>query len=142
MVCISHRRVAIQTAEDSTCQFLSIVIGKAEGGQTDWHGHVTAITVAPEYRRLGLARRMMERLERVSDGIYHGFFVDLFVRPSNRPAIMMYEGMGYSVFRRIKNYYEGADGFKEEDGFGACLCSPFRIRGSVLTLYRHEKTSF
>lgn len=121
---------------------MSLVIGKTEGGQTDWHGHVTAITVAPEYRRLGLARRMMERLERVSDGIYHGFFVDLFVRPSNRAAIVMYEGMGYSVFRRIKNYYEGNDGFKEEDGFGACLHSRSVILGSTLTFRRHEKTTF
>ena len=31
------------------------VMGKAEGRDRELHGHVTAITVAPEYRRLGLA---------------------------------------------------------------------------------------
>jgi N-terminal acetyltransferase B complex catalytic subunit len=53
------------------------VIGKAEGQGLEWHGHVTAITVAPEYRRLGLARKMMDLLEHVSDEAYHGYFVDL-----------------------------------------------------------------
>ena len=56
------------------------MIGKAEGQGTDWHGHVTAITVAPEYRRLSLAKNMMYELERISDDVYHGFFVDLYVR--------------------------------------------------------------
>jgi N-terminal acetyltransferase B complex catalytic subunit len=44
------------------------------------HGHLTAVTVAPEYRRLGLARKMMSLLELVSDEIYKGLFVDLYVR--------------------------------------------------------------
>lgn len=38
----------------------------------EWHGHVTAITVAPEYRRLSVARKMMEYLERVSDEHHNG----------------------------------------------------------------------
>ena len=42
-------------------------MGKAEGRGKDWHGHVTAITVAPEYRRLGLADGMMKLLENVSE---------------------------------------------------------------------------
>ena len=42
-------------------------MGKVEGKGTNWHGHVTALTVAPEFRRLGLARKLMDRLEVVSD---------------------------------------------------------------------------
>jgi N-terminal acetyltransferase B complex catalytic subunit len=53
------------------------VLGKAEGTGAEWHGHVTAVTVAPEYRRLGLARKMMDLLEHVSDESYQGYFVDL-----------------------------------------------------------------
>ena len=34
-------------------------MGKAEGLGKDWHGHVTAVTVAPEFRRLGLAAKLM-----------------------------------------------------------------------------------
>jgi ribosomal protein S18 acetylase RimI-like enzyme len=46
------------------------VLGKAEGRAEDWHGHVSAVTVAPQYRRLGLARRLMAELERVSEHMW------------------------------------------------------------------------
>lgn len=42
-------------------------MGKAEGTGEQWHGHVTALTVAPEYRRLGLAMQLMAELEDISD---------------------------------------------------------------------------
>ena len=42
-------------------------MGKAEGHAENWHGHVTALTVAPEFRRLGLAANLMKRLEDVSE---------------------------------------------------------------------------
>lgn len=101
------------------------VIGKAEGQSTEWHGHITALTVAPEYRRLYLARNMINILEMVSDQIYKGFFVDLYVRCANHVAIEMYEGLGYSVYRRVKEYYGslglGKGGRDEEDAFGKFL---------------------
>ncbi|KAF9168744.1 N-terminal acetyltransferase [Actinomortierella ambigua] len=86
---------------------MAYVMGKAEGKGTDWHGHVTAITVAPEYRRLGLAEGMMDLLESVSEQPYDGYFVDLFVRRSNKVAIDMYKRFGYSVYRTVVNYYQG-----------------------------------
>ena len=99
------------------------VIGKAEGGGLEWHGHVTAITVAPEYRRLSIARKMMDLLENVSDQVYKGYFVDLYVRCNNHIAIKMYEGLGYSVYRRVREDYEslglGKSAKDEEDAFGA-----------------------
>ena len=42
-------------------------MGKAEGEGTNWHGHVTALTIAPEYRRLGLGRQLMAELEDISE---------------------------------------------------------------------------
>lgn len=42
-------------------------MGKAEGSADLWHGHVTALTVAPEYRRLGLAAKLMNILEEISE---------------------------------------------------------------------------
>ncbi|EIN07135.1 N-acetyltransferase [Punctularia strigosozonata HHB-11173 SS5] len=102
-------------------RMMGYVLGKAEGQGTEWHGHVTAITVAPEYRRLSLARKMMNLLEHVSDEAYRGFFVDLYVRCANQVAITMYEGMGYSVYRRVREYYgslgKGRAGKDEEDAF-------------------------
>ena len=42
-------------------------MGKAEGHGTNWHGHVTALSVAPDYRRLGLAAKLMSGLEEISE---------------------------------------------------------------------------
>lgn len=81
------------------------VLGKAEGKAAEWHGHITSFSVAPEYRRLGLASAMIGQLELISDQIYKGFFIDLFVRCTNDVAIGMYEKHGYSVYRRIRGYY-------------------------------------
>lgn len=90
-------------------------MGKAEGKGVDWHGHVTAITVAPQYRRLGLARLLMAELETMSDKVYSGYFVDLFVRASNGVAIGMYEKMGYSTYRQVIGYYSGDENNPGED---------------------------
>jgi N-terminal acetyltransferase B complex catalytic subunit len=87
--------------------FLSfLVIGKCEGEGRDWHGHVTALTVAPDYRRLGVGQRLMNHLESVSES-GEMYFVDLFVRNSNQKAKSMYEKMGYSTFRQVTGYYTG-----------------------------------
>ena len=77
-----------------------------------WHGHVTAVTVAPEYRRLGIASKLMDFLESVSEHAYNAFFVDLFVRVSNNLALLMYTALGYTVYRQVLEYYSG-----EEDAF-------------------------
>jgi hypothetical protein len=65
---------------------------------------------------------MMNFLELVSDQMFKGFFVDLYVRCANKVAIDMYEGMGYSVYRRVREYYGnlgvGKGGRDEEDAFG------------------------
>lgn len=69
-----------------------------------WHGHVTALTVAPQYRRLGLAQDLTKALERGCEE-QEAWFVDLFVREGNETAVGLYRGMGYSVFRRVVDYY-------------------------------------
>jgi N-terminal acetyltransferase B complex catalytic subunit len=40
-------------------------VAQAEGTEKLWHGHVTAVTVSPEYRRLGIATNLMAYLEKV-----------------------------------------------------------------------------
>lgn len=75
--------------------------GKAEGQKKLWHGHVTAVTVSPEYRRLGVASNLMAFLEEVSQDIYNAYFVDLFVRVSNQLAQIMYNGLQYSIYRQV-----------------------------------------
>ena len=49
--------------------FFIIVMGKAEGHLVNeqWHGHVTCLSVANEFRRLGLAGKLMKGLEDTSE---------------------------------------------------------------------------
>ncbi|KAI9858979.1 MAG: hypothetical protein M1824_003980 [Vezdaea acicularis] len=84
-----------------------------------WHGHITALTVAPNARRLGLARKLTESLEAAAEA-QNAWFVDLYVRASNTVAVEMYKKMGYSIYRRVVGYYnddptgrstEGEDAF-------------------------------
>lgn len=55
------------TAEAPDGTLMGYIMGKAEGEGENWHGHVTAVTVAPDYRRLGLASQLMSLLEEISE---------------------------------------------------------------------------
>ena len=87
-------------------------MGKAEGEGENWHGHISAVTVAPRYRRLGLAAMLIKYLEDITVEVHDGYFVDLFVRMSNLLAINMYKKFGYIVYRRVIGYYAA-----EEDAY-------------------------
>lgn len=93
---------------------MGYMLGKSEGVGKGWHGHVSAVTVAPTYRRIGLAKTLMDDLEYLSTDVYNAYFVDLFVRASNTLAISMYEKFGYVKYRRVLDYYSGDD---PEDAF-------------------------
>ncbi|KAM9316168.1 N-alpha-acetyltransferase 20-like [Gastrophryne carolinensis] len=105
-------------AEAPGGELMGYIMGKAEGSlaREEWHGHVTAVSVAPEYRRLGLAAKLMEILEEISER-KGGFFVDLFVRVSNQVAFNTYKQLGYSVYRKVIKYYSTSSGEPGEDAF-------------------------
>eukprot|EP00866_Antonospora_locustae_P000860 jgi/Antlo1/860/1971 len=82
---------------------LAYLIGKHETA-TDFHAHVTALTVAPQYRRLGFGAQLMNILR--ENGLQNGAkFIDLFVRVSNEKAIRFYHHLGYVVHRTVFHYY-------------------------------------
>lgn len=54
---------------DINTNIINVVMGKVEGQGDSWHGHVTAVTVAPEYRRQQLAKKLMNLLEDISDNM-------------------------------------------------------------------------
>lgn len=92
---------------------MGYIMGKAEGQGQNWHGHITALTVSPSYRRLGLAAMLIDFLETLSEK-KQAYFVDLFVRVSNKVAINMYQQLGYIVYRTVLEYYSGNP---DEDAF-------------------------
>jgi [ribosomal protein S18]-alanine N-acetyltransferase len=66
--------------------------------------HVMNIAVAPEYRRRGIARNLMERLFEVTarDG-RRGYTLE--VRVSNEAAIRLYEELGFKTRGIRRGYY-------------------------------------
>lgn len=103
---LAHWPEYFQVAESPGGVIMGYIMGKAEGSADLWHGHVTALTVAPEYRRLGLAAKLMNMLEDISEK-KRCYFVDLFVRVSNKVAVDMYNKLGYTVYRTVLEYYSG-----------------------------------
>lgn len=82
-----------------------IVDWKLEAGRKV--GHFITIDVAPERRRSGLGRRLMETAEQHLAGLGCGS-VMLEVGAGNLPAQAFYERLGYRQTGRIPGYY--ADG--------------------------------
>lgn len=71
------------------------------GGESD----IMNVAVAPEYRRQGIARRLMSEMERALQK-REPEAISLEVRVSNHPAIALYESLGYrQVGLRPRYYY-------------------------------------
>jgi ribosomal-protein-alanine N-acetyltransferase len=66
--------------------------------------HVTNVAVHPEHRRRGIARDLLAGL--LTDARARDLrIVVLEVRPSNQPAIALYESFGFRVTGRRRGYY-------------------------------------
>lgn len=85
-------------------------------GDMNWHGHVSGVTVEPNSRRQGLARLFMDYLERLTEKD-QGYYVDLFVRPSNSNAVSFYRNFGYEVYQTVKGYYSSQRSKDCEDAY-------------------------
>jgi N-terminal acetyltransferase B complex catalytic subunit len=126
---------AFNVVEAANGNLMGYIIGKVEGTGNLWHGHVSAVTVAPSYRKMGLARKLMDDFEEISTRIHDAYFVDLFVRASNTLAISMYERLGYIKYRRVLNYYSGDDPDDMEDAWDMRKALPRdKHRESVIPL--------
>ncbi|KAJ2774220.1 N(alpha)-acetyltransferase 20, NatB catalytic subunit [Coemansia nantahalensis] len=124
-------------AESADGRLMAYLMGKVEGRGADWHGHVTALTVAPECRRLGLAGGLMRGLEDVSTAPHDCYFVDLFVRSSNAAAVQLYEALGYVVYRQVIDYYVGDGVMPTENAYDMRKALPRdALKESVVPLDR------
>jgi ribosomal-protein-alanine N-acetyltransferase len=68
-------------------------------------GYINNIAVAPGYRRLGIASRLLSALEQRAEELELAFMT-LEVRSGNSPAIALYESLGFKPVGLRKNYYE------------------------------------
>lgn len=76
------------------------------GGQAD----LNTVAVAQDYRRCGIARRLMTAMEQWLDGLADTVFLE--VRCSNAAAQRLYRALGYAECGRRPRYYHAPD----EDG--------------------------
>ena len=70
-------------------------------------GHIVTIDVAPEFRRHGVGRLLMQQIEsRMRFG--GADWLRLEVAENNFVALSFYAGLGFERIGQIPNYYDGA----------------------------------
>lgn len=70
--------------------------------------HLDLLAVAPSFRRAGIARKLLEWLEKCA--VVAGIFtIALEVRAENQGAQLFYESMGYRALVRLPGYYQGVE---------------------------------
>lgn len=84
----------------------------------EWH--LLNLTVDPRWQGLGLGRRMLERLAHQARS-ESGRSLWLEVRPSNLPALALYERFGFQQVGRRKNYYPDHEGRREDALVLSCM---------------------
>ena len=73
----------------------------------------------------------MQYLHEVSIKRHDAYFVDLFVRPSNKIAVNFYKGLGYDVYRTVTGYYSGDSTTPTEDAYDMRMSLPKDPDGSL-----------
>lgn len=92
--------------------FATYLVGDYEGEVIGYGGiwvvfeeaHITNVAVAPEYRKAGVGRALMEELERAARQ-KKATRILLEVRPSNVAALALYREFGYLTSGLRKEYY-------------------------------------
>jgi [ribosomal protein S18]-alanine N-acetyltransferase len=85
------------------------IIGVIELPEGYLVGHILTIEVAPTYRRLGTAERLMIEFERILK-LKDIEEIQLEVREGNEAAKALYCKLGYGTVSRLKNYYGSTHG--------------------------------
>ena len=85
------------------------VMGQVEEEQGRLVGHILTVDVAPEYRRLGVAERLLLEIEALfrQKGIEE---CRLEVREDNAAALSLYRKLGYVKVAKLEGYYKEAHG--------------------------------
>ena len=105
---LSHRDALCFKTVAVDSIMVGFIIGMVERDRT---GHVVVLGVAPEWRRQGVGRSLMRRVESAfrERGVQ---LIHLEVRTTNAGARALYERLGFTVAgRRLAYYTNGDDGY-------------------------------
>ena len=80
------------------------IITQVEVEENTEFGHIITINVPPNYRRKGIATKLLQEIETLlkQKGISE---CRLEVREDNHPAIKLYQTLGYQTIGKLENYY-------------------------------------
>jgi len=82
------------------------IVGYAGGSSKSTNFYVSVLTVGGEVRGKGLGRRLLVELMKRSGANRFS----LHVRAGNTAALNTYKKLGFTVNKRLSNYYENEDG--------------------------------
>jgi len=107
---------ALLLVAEAEVEAASKVAGFAAFHQVIDDADLRNLAVAPEYRRRGVARALIEAAcHRLRETRTKRLFLE--VRVSNEPALLLYYSLGFVLHSRRKNYYRDPD----EDAYVLCL---------------------
>lgn len=97
-------------AEDEKGSVVGYVLSKMEEESSIVHGHITSLAVLRPYRKMGLARRLMQCAHAAMKETFEAEYASLHVRKSNAAAKHLYiETLGYKVHDIEAKYYADAE---------------------------------
>ncbi|MCB1022813.1 MAG: ribosomal protein S18-alanine N-acetyltransferase [Acidobacteria bacterium] len=95
----------IITTEEQMVGFIFV------GVSNETIGHITTIGIAPEHRKRGLAKKLLEHAEKALRRRNYDSAV-LEVRVGNYIAQNLYHRLGYTIIQKINRYYtDGEDAY-------------------------------
>lgn len=101
-------------AEDHKGRIVGYILAKMEEEPSpEPHGHVTSISVLRNYRRLGLANKLMQLSQHAMKTTFGASYISLHVRKTNRAALGLYKDtLGFNVVEIESSYYaDGEDAY-------------------------------
>jgi GNAT superfamily N-acetyltransferase len=103
----------IHVAENDNKEIVGYVLAKMEEDAAPAHGHITSLAVRREYRKCGIATKLMKLAHERMKECFAAAYCSLHVRYTNRAAIHLYrDTLGYKVSEVEKGYYaDGEDAY-------------------------------
>jgi [ribosomal protein S18]-alanine N-acetyltransferase len=95
--------IAEEIAEESR-YMTGFAIVEWAGSAGDRHAYIQTLEVSPEFRRSGIARELLTRLEDSAQKA-QAVSIWLHVDTENAPAIRLYQSRGYQKQGREEHYY-------------------------------------
>lgn len=95
--------IVLYAEDDSSFEIAALLSGYYAAGE----GDITSVATAPEYRRMGLAERLIRHFAELLPEDAENVFLE--VRESNAAAAALYEKCGFTRLSLRKNFYTDPD---------------------------------